>query len=461
MKIAKINNKHIVQEFLRFDPTFHLSDSIQLKEILSVQPYRLSTVGEQSKDIFFGNIFSRIFVQDEKFGVPYMTASDMMKSDINSGKFIAKRQAEKLHNLIIKKDWILISCSGTLGNVIYTNELFENKMGTHDLIRIIPQNGEVKSGFLYAYLASKYGYTLLTQSSFGGVIKHINPEHVANIPVPIFPQEKQEQIHNLITEAAQLRVEANRLLEEAVEMLSNFIGLDFQEKEKLSGKVSLKEIYQSLSTRIDPPTFINNGVKAMEIIRDSGRELVSLSEIDGITVYRPGIFKRNYVEKGLPYIKGSELFNINPFVRCDNLSKTKTPFVDEMALKENQILITCAGSCGLVKVITKEYEEREAIGSQDIIRLQSENVLFTSEYLFVYLQLPFVYDYIQSMKYGSVIERIEPFHVQSIPVVVPTEELSANITSLITNYKNNVYQAFSNENQAISLVENEIALWQS
>ena len=72
-----------------------------------------------------------------------------------------------------------------------------------------------------------------------------------------------------------------------------------------------------------------------------------------------------------------------------------------------------------------------------------------------------MYDYIQSMKYGSVIERIEPFHVQSIPIVVPSKELSVNITNLITNYKNNVYQAFSNETQAISLVENEIALWQS
>jgi restriction endonuclease S subunit len=53
------------------------------------------------------------------------------------------------------------------------------------------------SGFLYAYLASKYGYTLLTQSGFGGVVKHINAEHVANIPVPILPESKQQEIHNL------------------------------------------------------------------------------------------------------------------------------------------------------------------------------------------------------------------------------------------------------------------------
>jgi type I restriction enzyme S subunit len=458
MKIGKVSCQDI-RIVMRLDGSFHLAEANIYEKTILKREHRL--LDSFCDDIFTSGRSKRFYTTKER-GYPYLSNSDVIaQNPFASCKYYSRKYAYD-DDALLKKGMILTGRVGAIGQTAYVTDEFEEKkaMGSDNIIRIVPKKNEY-GGFLYAFLASEIGNKLLWKLATGGVQPYITDGMLANIPVPIFPEEKQEQIHNLITEAAQLRVEANRLLEEAVEMLSNFIGLDFQEKEKLSGKVSLKEIYQSLSTRIDPPTFINNGVKAMEIIRDSGRELVSLSEIDGITVYRPGIFKRNYVEKGLPYIKGSELFNINPFVRCDNLSKTKTPFVDEMALKENQILITCAGSCGLVKVITKEYEEREAIGSQDIIRLQSENVLFTSEYLFVYLQLPFVYDYIQSMKYGSVIERIEPFHVQSIPVVVPTEELSANITSLITNYKNNVYQAFSNENQAISLVENEIALWQS
>lgn len=86
--------------------------------------------------------------------------------------------------------------------------------------------------------------------------------------------------------------------------------------------------------------------------------------------------------------------------------------------------------------------------------------MLTTEYLFVYLQLPFVFDYIQSMKYGSVIERIEPFHVESIPVVIPSEKMSRGITDIINIYKNNMYDAFNKENQAIQLVEKEIESWQ-
>lgn len=190
-------------------------------------------------------------------------------------------------------------------------------------------------------------------------------------------------------------------------------------------------------------------------------ERLSHSTIGAINakVSRPGIFKRNYVADGIPYIKGSEIFLNNPFRRCEHLSRTRTPFIDEMTLFEGQILITCAGSVGNIKIITKEYEDKKAIGSQDIIRLVSTDKLYTREYLFTYLQMPFVFDYIQSMKYGSVIERIEPFHVESIPVVTPTEEISVEISTSIKRYMDCTYQAFNAEEKAITMIEEEIAKW--
>ena len=130
-----------------------------------------------------------------------------------------------------------------------------------------------------------------------------------------------------------------------------------------------------------------------------------------------------------------------------------------MSLYEGQILITCAGSVGEIKMITKEFEDNNAIGSQDIIRLESSNVLLTKEYLFIYLQLPFVTDYIQSMKYGSVIERIEPFHIESIPIIIPSEHLSSSISQLVNAYRKKTTEAYKLEEQAIKLLESEIEKW--
>ena len=65
------------------------------------------------------------------------------------------------------------------------------------------------------------------------------------------------------------------------------------------------------------------------------------------------------------------------------------------------------------------------------------------------------------MKYGSEIERIEPFHVESIPVIEPSKEISQQITTLIQQYMDYTYHAFNAEETAINLVEHEIESWNS
>ena len=315
----------------------------------------------------------------------------------------------------------------------------------------------LRGGLVYAYLASNHGHSLLTQGTFGAVIQHIEPNFIASLPIPNFPETFQKEVDDLIQESARLREEATDALNEAKEKLSSMINSKFEKHFYKTSSVSSQAIWNSLQHRLDPPALMNDGVKTMNrVISQMGH--TTIGQING-KVFRPGIFKRIYVEDGIPYIKGSEIFLTNPFRRCDKLSRTRTPFIDEMAMKEGQILITCAGSVGDIKLITKEYEDKESIGSQDIIRLESNDDLYTKEYLFVYLQQPFVYDYIQSMKYGSVIERIEPFHVESIPVVKPTKELSDEIREIIRKYIDCTYRAFNAEEKAITMVEHEIEKW--
>lgn len=457
MKSNRISIGNLDRSSLRIDPSFHLSEAIVLRKELDRVPYEKVSIKDASEKVFLGNIFSRIFVKDAEHGVPYLAASDTVLADINTGRFLSKKQANSLNYLVLKKDWILITCSGTIGNVTYTNSTFENHIATHDLIRIIPNDERILKGYLYAFLSSKHGYNLLTQSRFGGVVKHINAAHVEDIELPNFPESFQQQVDNLIQESARLREDATIALNSAKEELSSYIKPKFNKVYFKTTSVKASDIWSSLQQRLDPPAIMNDGVISMQEVT-SRFPYSTIANINA-KVYRPGIFKRNYVQHGIPYIKGSEIFLTNPFRRCEMLSRTLTPFIDQMSLREGQILITCAGSVGDIKLITKEYEDKQSIGSQDIIRLESNDDLYTKEYLFTYLQLPFVYDYIQSMKYGSVIERIEPFHVESIPVVAPTKEISKQITELIQRYMESTYKAFIAEEKAIMMVEQEIEKW--
>ena len=458
MKTGSVHYSVSSQNGLRFDASFHLSEGLVVKRKIASSPYEMLKIKDVTSDIFYGNRAKRVYVSKKDHGIPFLSSSDILQADLDNVKLASKKYTPCIEQMMLKKGWILISRSGTIGNCAFANAKHAQKLASEDVIRLVPNN-ILRGGLVYAYLASKYGYSLLTQGTFGAVIQHIEPNFVASLPIPNFPDAIQNDVDNLIQESAKLREEAGDCLHEAETIMNNFIPLKFEKTGFKTKSVSYSNIKDSLQLRIDPPALINNGVEVMDRLLSS-MESKKIGDLN-VKVYRPGIFKRVYVENGFPYIKGGEVFFTNPFRRCVYVSRTKTPFVDEMKLKEGQILIMCAGtvSVGKVKLITKEYEDKNCIGSQDIIRLESEDDLFTKEYLFMYLQLPFVYDYIISMKYGSVIERIEPFHIESIPIITPSNEMSKKITSIIKRYIDLSYKAFNAEEKAIKMVEEEIEKW--
>lgn len=459
MKIMSVNRKWFEESGARLDASFHLSDGLITLHILKKCPYPVGLLKDHTIRIFKGNIFKRTYVNSLKNGYDFITASDMMKSDILGAKFVSKKYST-IEHLFVDKGWTLVSRSGTLGNTAYTNEIFEDKVLTDDLIRIVPNNKDILGGYLYAFLSSHYGYGLLTQSGYGGVIQHIEPHHIENIPIPILPEASQQKIHNLITEASLLRVKANILLKESVGRIEHFLGNERSNKIVI-GKVSIKEISSSSQSRIDAPTFINESVIYKKFMPHGKIEFVSISDL-GFKVTRPGIFKRVKVDgfNGIPYIKGSELNKLNPFGNCEYLSKTKTPFLDQLKLKVGQVLFTCAGTVGDVRLISKEFEDYSAVGSQDIIRIDQGTSAISNLYLFAFLKTRFAKEYAQSLKYGSVIERVEPFHVSSIPIAIPETSVYNEIVNSIGIYNDSMYHAFVKEKTAIELIEKEIDQWQ-
>lgn len=454
MKFRVINSKNIYKE-KRFDGSYHNADVNIYNDVIT--SHSEHTLSFYCSEIFTSGRNKRAYTLPE-FGYPFLSNSDAASQNpFTTCKYNSKKYGFD-ETALLKGGMILTGRVGAIGQTTFVPKYWERfkTMGSDNIIRIVVKP-KYRNGFIYAYLASKVGNLSFWKHATGGVQPFITDAMVGSLPIPHFPESFQKEVDDLIQESARLREEAADALENAKEEMSLFIGINHKSNKYKTDIVSSKAIWNSLQHRLDPPALMNDGVITMNQV-SSVFSHKTIGETNA-KVHRPGIFKRSYVENGLPYIKGSEIFLTNPFRRCEHLSKTRTPFVEEMALSEGQILITCAGSVGNIKMITKEYEDKGAIGSQDIIRLISSDSLYTNEYLFTYLQMPFVFDYIQSMKYGSVIERIEPFHVESIPVVEPTIELSAKITCLIRQYMAKTYRAFNCEEQAISMVEQEIESW--
>lgn len=436
---------------MRIDGKFHLSDGLQVRKLIKNAPYKVRSIFDVTSNIYCPGIFQRHYTSS---GTPFLGGADIQKQSYDSGKYLKESTTPNHEILAIKKGWTLVTCGGTVGETAFANRELAKCWLSQHVMRLIPDG--IKPGMLYSYLATNEGKMLLTTNTYGSVIPTLNSNSIGELPIPEFPESFQQEVDDLIQESARLREETTRLLETAKKLLSDYINNDFA---STSGCVTatrnIQDIRNSLQCRLDPPALINNSVLAFEQIKERCVKLGACN----VSIWYPGMFKRAYVKNGLPYMQGSSVFEVNPFVRCAHLAKSRTPKLDELWLKEDLILITCAGSCGQVKLITKEYEDKNAIGSPDIIRIKSKDNLYTSGYLFTYLQIPIVQDYMQSFKYGSVIERFDALRTESIPVVKPTQELSDEITALIKQYKECTYHAFCAEEEAISMVEAEIESW--
>lgn len=453
MKFRSVNSKDILLE-KRFDGSYHNADVNVYDNVLRKHSsYQLS---HYCSEIFTSGRNRRVYTTKE-FGYPFLSNSDAASVDpFACCKFSSKKYGFD-EKSVLKGGMILTGRVGAIGQTSFVPSYWEKytTMGSDNIIRIVVKP-EYKNGFLYAYLASKIGYCSFWKHATGGVQPFITDSMVGTLPIPDFPESFQKEVDDLIQESARLREEAAEALEEAKAILTTFIGDAFNQVDKeYFGKVSINSIRKTLNHRFDPPVYVNKGVSAAQYL---SCKTIPLGECNARFWY-PGIFKRAYVKDGLPYIKGSSLFEVNPFKRCDYLSRSRTPGLEDLWLKEGQILMSCAGICGQVKLITKEYEDKKAIGSPDIIRIYPMDVLYTKEYLFVYLQLPFVYDYMQSLKYGSVIERFDIDTIKTIPVVTPTRELSDEVTGIIKRYMDCTYRAFNSEEKAIRMVEEEIEKW--
>ena len=439
----------------RLDASYHLSDGRLSKVKINKCPYKVLPLQKVTKSLFNGARFKRIYVKDEVFGIPFMGSSDMLKSDVDELKFISKKLSKNIHSLQIEKNWILVSCSGTIGNTVYTNNDYLGKTASQHVMRIIPNESKIKAGYLYAYLSSVVGYSLLTQGTYGAVIQHIEPHHIEDLPVPIFPKVMQQKIHELIAGAAALRVEASELLRNAISEIEKKNSF---RKPVMSYSINIKDIHQEdkytkecrLETDYYQPS---TKILIDEIKQEDWAYLGDLS----FDIHRSGLRDRVFVNKGIPLITGQNL-NMGRLENLKMLSKKFTRNIEKNTTEESDILITVQGTIGKVEYVYKNMYEN-VFASEQISKVKIDSAKIHPGYAFAFLKSKAGKAQLLKHKTGSVIEWIKENNIASIVVPIP-EDKGAAIGERVNAATLKRQEAFEKENLAIKLVEEEMESWQ-
>lgn len=160
--------------------------------------------------------FKRIWV--EKSDMPIYQPSSIVDIKPTPDGYISAKTKTNIGNLRVKENQILMTCSGTIGKVSFVSRTLASKIFSHDLLRIDCRKPD-EAGYIYAFLKSKIGNKILLTNSYGAVITHIEPEHLATVPIPDAPTMLKKKIHDLIVRSYELRDESNDLIDQATALL--------------------------------------------------------------------------------------------------------------------------------------------------------------------------------------------------------------------------------------------------
>ena len=356
-----------------------------------------------------------------------------------------------------------MTCSGTVGKVSYVSETLKDKVFSHDLLRIDCKNPN-DAGYVYAYLKSRIGNQILCTNRYGAVITHIEPEHLAAIPIPNAPAMLKSRIHYLIERSYALRDASNDLIDEATALLAEALNLppmdDIVPKlyEKDAEVDAFSVPLRRLAGHLEASYHVPVVDAVMECLEQNAAEVTTIGDPRiSREVILPGRFKRVYVDEGhgRGFIGGKQLYELDP-ANKKYLSNVHhgSRISKQLELHENMTLVTCSGTIGKVTLVPKHWENWAA--NQHIIRIvpTSDDM---AGYLYIFLASDYAQPLIRRFTYGSVVDEIDDHHVRRIAVPLLKDRAAQkkiNDLAMAANAKR--YEAYCLEQDALKILNEQV-----
>ena len=405
----------------------------------------------------YGGRLKRNYVEKENSrAIGFIGSSEML--DINPRPVKYMVNDERVQDLHVKRGTVLISRSGTIGNMAFVNKTLEKFLISEHAMRL---ECDDNPGYVYAYLKSKTGQTLIRSNIYGSVIQQIEPEHLETIPIPNAPMKLKTKINDLIIRSYDLRDESNYLTDKATEMLIDELHLSDIDNIEFKKDTKLKSFSVKLS-HMDGRADASYHRPIIDVIRNQlfkyAKEVTSIAdERVSKAVILPGRFKRVYVDEGFGriFIGGKQLWELDPSnKKYLSLAQHSDRIEEQLELHENMTLITCSGTVGKVALVGKQWENWTA--NQHIIR-----VVPASEEIAGYLNIFLASDYgnalITRYIYGAVIDEIDDMHVRQIPIpLLKNYKVQEKINMLALEANRKRYEAYCFEQEALQIIDKEV-----
>ena len=212
---------------IRLDASHYNPAVAKVIEQLEESKMTLDKLGNITKDVFMPPRVKRTYVPDIEYGIPFLQGSHVVHFKPADIKYVSKTTQKYIDKLIIRAGWILVTRSGTTGRATMALNSWDGWAASEHIFRIVPDEEKCSATYLYAFLSSDLGQIQLNSHIYGAVVDELTPEHIRNILVPI-PKTKQQlekvkKIDSTVRKAFQLKEEAAKLDDKAIDSVAMFV----------------------------------------------------------------------------------------------------------------------------------------------------------------------------------------------------------------------------------------------
>ncbi|MDT0445041.1 methylation-associated defense system restriction endonuclease subunit S MAD5 [Streptomyces johnsoniae] len=444
MKIASLSNPVTSDWFreqgLRLDASPYVSGALQVKKLLDRLPETVplaSLTRGHNGGIFNGPMFRRVYLTDPEHSVPFLGTKDMMAADLTGLPRLRKADAHSaaLSYLQLKPGMTLISRSGfNAGRRAYARPDMSGVWASEDIVKVQPDPERIKSGYLYAFLLSRFGEALVRGSVYGSAVKHIEAHHIAGLPVPRFGDRVESEIHELVEESTELRARHQAELAAATK--------DFFDSNGLPELSELRWHQQERDLGFEVARVGSTSLRALNFAPRARRLIEKLETVPGARLgeicaggqlSRGVRFKRveSDSEHGVQLVGQRQAFWLRPEGRWIGTATTPA----EVFASDESVLVAAQGTLGENEVYCRSILATGSFlkyaYSEHFLRVVSGTPDIPGAYLFAFFRSEAAFRVLRSLSVGGKQQDIHEFLRAEIPVPIALNTDRDRITATV------------------------------
>ncbi|MFB7643191.1 restriction endonuclease subunit S [Streptomyces sp. NPDC056084] len=472
MKVAEQGNparrRWLDGQGLRLDAKPYLSGAFATRKLLERLPVEKVPLKEvtagHAEGIYNGPQFRRVYLASPEHSVPFVGSKDMLVADFSALPRLRKTDAEskQLCYLKLESGTSLISCSGfNAGRRSYVRPDMAGFWSSQDVLKVVPDADRIGAGYLYAFLASRFGEALVKGTVYGSAVKHIEPHHIEDLLVPRFGEAVEMEIHELVQESAELRAVSQKRLDAATRDLFQTAGLE--------GLLDLRWHQQGRDLGFAQSGLTTTSLRALNFQPRARRIMKQLENVEHVTLgevceggmlSRGKRFSRVDGEPGDTHsyrlIGQRQAFWLRPEGRW--ISKAFTPA--EVLATDETVMIAAQGTLGENEVFCRPFLVTGTwlnhAYSEHFLRAATGDSRFSGAYLFALLRSEPIFRLLRSMSVGGKQQDIHEELRRTIPVPVLSEADRERIASTVRDAYKKRDEADVREDLALAKLEEAV-----